>query len=1459
MRNTNHTNLRNSILIAVVAIMLLSMVGPFMGITAMAEESAADVTGVITSGETDEPLEDVTVFIGESQEDNIETQTNEDGEFTFENVEDGEYMLHTGDQNHHTKTIEGISHSSDDRAHIEIELTPLNIEFTPDATTTRHVEPGETITIEGIVENNGEETYEREIFVFEDGEEDSIGAEVVTVEPEDESPGIFTVEIETDEEDSGEEEYHISGPGFDTKPILVLIDDGPVISGEILDMDGIGGEDPDSAYIEPYEAWSYIDIGEKEPITSHVDATSQYAIPVPESGEYTVHADGNDYTPVTESVEVGEDGTTHVVALSPESEATSSIIHSSIEHIDGTKPSELPELNVFGDEMIQISLEDPEAGENIQELSALGVDETTTFRIHLEIEDYWPVSMVGTGDVTSWDRSQSNGNAIITIDVSPKSAQYIVGEEATFEDWPEGEDDRADIEFDQMITLALADDDLVGEGADEIDGVVISTDAQLFTYPMYFPPDNGDAGEFVVEVGGPHLTVDGEQNDGFYDAFLPDSLLESWNVDDPESELVASYQGESTAMDVIDVAGGVIVSLDLHYSVGEVAVSAESEDEEPEEDDEAGVVEVTDVDVPYDVVDAGDEIYINTEITNTFESPQEIELTLFENGEEVDSYSPTVPADDVVDDNLPYTPTSVGEFTIAVNGVEGGEITVTDKPEIQHKEITAPTPIDETAHVNDDITVEVEAFSYTDIEEVNVWLISTQTTFAMGTSATQVADDTWEATLSADQSGFVDDGEYEVNVTVINEVRNRVTETMSDVVNIDREAPKLSAVISAAEGNMAEGNDASVTIRSTEALESEPTATLENPSGDEIPVTVTEQNDREWKGTFTVEESGTYEVDIVGTDLAGNEGEVTATSQIITELSVPEDEPAVVENEETGTTVEFDTSEAVDNAYVSLTENDHEFEEVGVEHVGYGSLSGDIDPTLAEKLDSVTIKIPVDEEDVTADPESVEIHRYDDESGEWESFDTTYVENGEDGPYWVATVPGFSTYAPLASDTVPPQITDVTPDSGEVFDADTETVTTVFEYEDALSGIDVSSITVIGNGQDITAEDEVSITSEQTVIEVAATEGETFHLEVEVADHAGNVNTAETSFEIEEAEEEPDDTGTTPSGGASGATGTTTDDSDTEPTITVDIEDATQATATIENTEAESVVTVSPDDDVASLVETQRVGITELTLTPSESVSTDLSVMAFDPEDFENADDIDLPSVEDTIADSTGISYLSVDHDLDANDFQAASFTFVVDSETLAAIDAEPADVTVFRGENGDWVEYEPEIVSESVDETTYTVELPGFSTFAIATKEHEDEVTDIEIIDVSVDEAQIEAGEQVEILTTLENQQDASGEIELTIRVDDTVITTETVEVSGGETETHIAIETLNDPGTFTIDVNGETTTLTVEALETPSEPEGPEPTDPDEDGFPFYIIGVLLLVVAILGGSYYYLKKPN
>lgn len=256
------------------------------------------------------------------------------------------------------------------------------------------------------------------------------------------------------------------------------------------------------------------------------------------------------------------------------------VTNTEVTHVSGPEPSVMPtvrtQLGSAGGVFAML-----QAPSGHVDIGGLGATPESAFRIELTLRDYTPRVLINTGHDTTWSTEKiSQDKTRVTILISPSQLNFRENP-PTIENWESG-DDSADTTIDAGAWMALGDaeNSRFDVEAEAVTGMTVSTDAQRFRQPRYVPGDADTPPKLEVRVAGPHLTTDGEINQGHYDAFLPNSLLEAWDVSDP-SQLTVEYTGEDDVeYTVEEVDGGLEVSLSLHYSSGTVTITKKSESTE---------------------------------------------------------------------------------------------------------------------------------------------------------------------------------------------------------------------------------------------------------------------------------------------------------------------------------------------------------------------------------------------------------------------------------------------------------------------------------------------------------------------------------------------------------------------------------------------------------------------------------------------------------------------------------------------------------------------------------------------------------------------------------------------------------------------------------------------------------------------------------------------------------------
>ncbi|WP_175529405.1 right-handed parallel beta-helix repeat-containing protein [Natronorubrum texcoconense] len=495
--------------------------------------------------------------------------------------------------------------------------------------------------------------------------------------------------------------------------------------------------------------------------------------------------------------------------------------------------------------------------------------------------------------------------------------------------------------------------------------------------------------------------------------------------------------------------------------------------------------------------------------------------------------------------NITFEPDQLGTYDLTLGDRPAGSIDVfepTVEPSITdvagHSSGYDLEMETDAVYASEDTTVTIDVESDLDLDEVTLLVSSLQTTYSIAVDAVHHDGDTWHAAVPVDS--IPDDGAYALSVIAVDEHGHDGFAADADPLVIDREEPGMSVTL-----EDVDSDDATVVVESDEPLAETPdiTAELIESDGSTSEASVTIDGDdgtgTQFTGTLEFDESGNYTVTVAGTDRAGNVGENTASVVVNTGFTLGDGEIVI---DETGTTVAFDLVDDAEDAikteelFLALSENSLNTNLDGGE-LGVGFLTAELDSFIDYQFDqgaieSATIELAIDEDELAdgVDAEDAVLHHYDEPAGEWNAVDSSVTAIDGD-PFVTAEVPGFSTYGALIVDEEPPELVSVSPDSGETLDADTTETTVAFEYEDALSGVDVSTVGLTVDGTDVTGDEHTSITSTSAAHTLEVEAGTSYEATVSLSDAAGNDVTYDVTFDVassdagepDESDDEPED------------------------------------------------------------------------------------------------------------------------------------------------------------------------------------------------------------------------------------------------------------------------------------------------------------------------------------------------
>ncbi len=260
---------------------------------------------------------------------------------------------------------------------------------------------------------------------------------------------------------------------------------------------------------------------------------------------------------------------------------TPSIISGSLRHINGTKPN-MDAFNLQTETtggLVWVEIGPSAAGDSQEEkytpqdLSAFGVDETTTFEITVTVNNFEPDSLLWAARDIKWETEHTpDGNVNITVRTKPVHMEMIDGvhrgptADASNVNWPS--DDGADTSYEQVVQFGIIEmGGLPPDVRQALQGMSATTNAQTFGFPQI------DDGELSIYLGAPSRQVDGDQHTGFYRVFLPDRLLKKWDIDNPKHDLQTMWKGNDTSFTVEEVDNGAYIKIDpITYSDGTMTV-----------------------------------------------------------------------------------------------------------------------------------------------------------------------------------------------------------------------------------------------------------------------------------------------------------------------------------------------------------------------------------------------------------------------------------------------------------------------------------------------------------------------------------------------------------------------------------------------------------------------------------------------------------------------------------------------------------------------------------------------------------------------------------------------------------------------------------------------------------------------------------------------------------------------
>lgn len=338
------------------------------------------------------------------------------------------------------------------------------------------------------------------------------------------------------------------------------------------------------------------DSGDDVYVNRSTDSNGNYNITV-QPGEYsvTVLTAGQTASSKTVTVDAGNTNTTDFTAQ------PTAVTSTSVSIIDGPgSGTNLGTRAAVRGGLLQVQLVDnrnapPNPGPP-QELETLSVTNQTKFEINVTVTNFSADSLLWAIEDAEYSTAQSTNdpnatNITITGNATTLQANFsaqgigpILNQDPSDIQWPTGRTDRADVGVNRTVYLGVFDFSATpGQVADSLNGASVTTNAQRFSAPSVRNET------FRIWIGAPSKTVEGENHDGFYQATIPDSQLDAWGVDDPESELQTFYKGSQADFTVEETDDGARIVLDdINYSAGFVEVEANPSSDDGDDGDSGG-------------------------------------------------------------------------------------------------------------------------------------------------------------------------------------------------------------------------------------------------------------------------------------------------------------------------------------------------------------------------------------------------------------------------------------------------------------------------------------------------------------------------------------------------------------------------------------------------------------------------------------------------------------------------------------------------------------------------------------------------------------------------------------------------------------------------------------------------------------------------------------------------------
>ena len=841
------------------------------------------------------------------------------------------------------------------------------------------------------------------------------------------------------------------------------------------------------------------------------------------------------------------------------------------------------------------------------------------------------------------------------------------------------------------------------------------------------------------------------------------------------------------------------------------------------------------------------------------------------------------------------TPLPDGEYTAVFTATDefGNEVVTNEtitvdntRPEINNVGVgSAPvTNSEEDIIVGADITSSPSNLSAVQLGVDALFTEYSNTTSFQGGEIEQASeDDRIEVTIDpATLAADIGDGNFTVTAFAADAAGNTAV-VANDTVAVDTSVAGGQSRVSdlgsdTATLAIAAGEDVTVNSVDVVAEAADGTTADRTPPAQAIPDSADDEFDIPFNGTTVAGQDTTFTVITEIEDAAGNT-ETLSLNSSITGYEVTEGE-AVVDPDGTDAEFALSTTAAVNNASRNATIAQTPTSTAGTAVDADQVASTFIDVTdigLSEtELESATVRVPAEAVDLDGVDTADLVYFYSPDGTE----EYHVLEPGLDDGELIVEVDGFSQLALGTVDDQPPEVS-ISSETAE------SAPTVEVAYDDDLSEINVSSISLRVNGDLVTADDGLQVTGSMATYELPGESESPHTVSVEVADAAGNAVQEETTLQDEESsssdgtggagddgsdgagddgsdgtggagddgsggtgDDGSDGTGDDGTGGTGGGTGgagggtggagggTGAQPRQPEPVETelVDVDDG--VTARIGSVPSGETVEI----ETAEMTTGDRVALTKLEINHRSEASdyrVEISNVGDSPP--ENAPAVDTGSV---------VGYLDVSP-IGADSIDGGELSFAVaDSELPAG--ASTDDVVMYHYDDG-WETLETQHASSSGGVHEFTAITDGFSPFAIGVQ-----MGDISVTDATVTAETITPGETTAITATVTNDGPMEDSTTLTLDIEGEATIDQQLVVDAGETAETTFEPTIEQPGEYTVRVNGVTAgTVSVEQANEEQEEAG-EQTEQDEssaaesndgsttDDVPGF--GVLAALVAIL-----------